>query len=304
MRILVTGATSMVGLAVEKRLLLDGHEVIAVARRKSEKLLRLSEFGKIETVLCDMNEYASISEKISGTIDVAFLTAWNGTRGLDRDNAQVQKDNYLCNKSVLPELLKLNCKKILTSGSQAEYGNWTSAEKLKESNIPMPNTEYGKQKLHFFEECKLFCERNQICVIEPRFFSLYGPDDFSGTLIMSTLEKMMKNLPCEMTECKQRWNYLYIDDAVSGVDLLITKDVPSGVYNFGFNKSFTLKHYVETMYRITGSHSQLLYGSIPYPKGGIAHVDPDVSKLMSLGWKPEISFEMGIQRIIESLQSK
>ena len=50
-----------------------------------------------------------------------------------------------------------------------------------------------RYKLKFYEYAKSYCREHNCCLIEPRFFSLYGPGDFSGTLIMSTLNKMMKN---------------------------------------------------------------------------------------------------------------
>lgn len=304
MRILVTGATSMIALAVQRRLLLAGHEIVAVARRRTDRLDALSSLGTVETVLCDMQDYGSLADRVHGTVDAAFLTAWNGTRGADRNDAQMQLDNYTNNMGLLPELVKLGCKKVMTAGSQAEYGNWTSERKIQESDTPNPNTEYGKQKLHFYTDCGVFCRENGIVLIEPRFFSLYGPDDYSGTLIMSMLKKMLENQPCEMTQCIQQWDYLYIDDAASGLEMLLTQEVPSGVYNFGSGDSFPLKHFVNEMYRVTGSASDLRFGSVPYPKTGMVNLNPDVSKLKSIGWEPAVSFEQGLKQILPRLKQR
>lgn len=57
--------------------------------------------------------------------------------------------------------------------------------------------------------------------MEPRFFSLYGPYDFEGTLVMSTLKKLMGNEPCDLTKCIQQWDFLYIDDAIEALRLFI-----------------------------------------------------------------------------------
>ena len=41
------------------------------------------------------------------------------------------------------------------------------------------------------------------------------------------------------------------------------------------------------------------FGAVPYPKTGIVNVNPDVHKLMAMGWKPKVTFSEGINRILE-----
>lgn len=53
------------------------------------------------------------------------------------------------------------------------------------------------------------------------------------------------------------------------------------------------------MMQVTQSKSELHYGAVPYPKTGIVNVNPDVHKLMAMGWKPKVNFSEGINRILE-----
>ena len=57
MKVLITGATSMIGYAASERLLQDGHEVVAVVRRESEKLKALTGTGRVTVVICEMEDY-------------------------------------------------------------------------------------------------------------------------------------------------------------------------------------------------------------------------------------------------------
>lgn len=302
MRFLITGATSMIGLALGKELLEQGHQLVMVARRMAEELELFTHTPNATIVFCDMCDYGRVADLVTGEIDTAVLLAWNGTRGEARNDRELQERNIQYNRAILDQLLRLGCRKIITAGSQAEYGPWTSIEKIKETDTPYPNTMYGIAKLRFYEECCDFANKHSISVIEPRFFSLYGPNDYPGTLIMSVLKKMLGNQPCELTACIQMWDYLYIDDAIKGLVALSDRDSASGVYNFGYGESAELKQYIETMYRLSNSHSTLNYGVVPYPKTGIVNVNPDVRKLKSLGWEPQVSFEQGIMRVIERLQ--
>ena len=301
MRIVISGATSMIGAALTNKLLENNHEVIAVVRSNSKKVEALNRSSKLSIVECNMEDYAKLDNLIEGKVDVAVSTAWNGTRGADRNNKELQEENYKNSISFLKIMLSKGCQKFLTAGSQAEYGLWTIKEKLKEDVVPNPNTEYGKYKLKFYQDAKDCCRDSGCRLIEPRFFSLYGPKDYEGTLVISTLKKMLKNEPCELTECIQLWDFLYIDDAIDGLVKLVEDDVPEGIYNFGSGHSALLKEFIEEMKGITTSDSELKYGTIPYPSTGTVNVNPDVSKLMKCGWTPRTGFDKGIKWICDYL---
>ena len=47
------------------------------------------------------------------------------------------------------------------------------------------------------------------------------------------LTKMLKNEPCDLTDCTQKWNFLNIKDAVAGIKILLENEqVKSDAYNF------------------------------------------------------------------------
>lgn len=301
MRIVISGATSMIGSALVNRLTKQNHEVIAIVRNNCSKLELLNNNSKLTIIECDMNRFKQLVLLINKPVDVAFAFAWDGTRGGARNDSELQKYNYYNCVDFLQATLNLGCKKFFTAGSQAEYGICTSKDKVTEEYITVPNTEYGIYKLKFYKYAKSFCEQNNCVLIEPRFFSLYGPKDYAGTLIMSTINKMINNEVCELTECIQLWDFLYIDDAIDGLIMLMNNKEAYGVYNFGSGYSKPLKYYIEKMKIIMNSTSELKYGMIPYPNTGIVNVNPNVNKLKKIGWIPKISFEEGIEIILKVL---
>lgn len=296
-KVLITGATSFIGRHLIKNLL-DEYQIIAVVRPKSSKIAMLPKSPNLIKIELDMNEYNRISEEIHENIDVFIHLAWDGTRGKERNDTNLQEKNYFRSMMALKCAVKLNTKTFISAGSQAEYGLWNKEYKLSEKEIAKPSTEYGKFKLNFYEQASKICKENTIRFIEPRFFSLYGPDDFEGTMVISTLKKMLLGEECNLTEGIQKWDFLYIEDAVCGLRKLIENTEAHGIYNFGYGESHQLKEYIQKMYEITKSNSKLKWGTIPYPKTGIVHVNPSVDKLKHLGWAPKISFEKGIQEII------
>jgi nucleoside-diphosphate-sugar epimerase len=104
-----------------------------------------------------------------------------------------------------------------------------------------------------------------------------------------------------LTQCIQKWDFLYIDDAVQGILRLMENDCVDGAYNFGSGKSEDLKVYIEEMHKITNSKSVLNYGAITYPPTGMVSILPIVEKFTRTGWHPKTSFSEGISHIIESI---
>ena len=285
-----------------KQFIHDGHQVIAVMRLGATRRQKLENLPGMETVYLSMEEYNILSKRVKGKVDAAVLLAWNGIRGVARADAIIQHENEICNARLLPQLAQLGCHTIMTAGSQAEYGPWKGEIAQTEDTLPAPNTEYGKSKLRFYRTALDFCDKRGIRLIEPRIFSIYGPDDNENTLIMSLLRAMLKNEPCMLTKCVQMWDYLYIDDAVAGLAKLLMENHPGGIYNLGSGDCRPLRDYVEEMYRVTGSHSTLQYGAIPYPDTGAVNIHPDVSKMRSIGWAPSVSFAQGLRMIMREKQ--
>ena len=220
-----------------------------------------------------------LKDRIAEKCDLGILLAWNGTRGELRDNVCLQHENYNNSMQAAKNMIALGCETIVTAGSQAEYGVNKSWEQITEQTECKPNTEYGKAKLKLYQELDKLCKNGKIRLIEPRYFSLYGPDDSEKTMIISIVRNMMSNQSCNLTECIQLWDFMYIDDAVDLLFELIESKDASGVFNFGSGVSKPLKEYIYEMYRLTRSSSILHFGAVPYPVTGMVHTNPSIEKL-------------------------
>lgn len=298
-KVIITGASSFIGRHLIKNLQKNNWKIYAVVRKGKEKLFQ-SEKSDFTILALDMKEYSTLSEQVGESCDVFISLAWNGTRGEERMDAVSQERNYRYSMDALYEAVKLGCRVVISAGSQAEYGPVPNGERISEKTACKPNTEYGKWKLKFYEDGGRFCAERNVLFIEPRFFSLYGEDDYENTMILSTLRRMRSNEPCELTECIQLWDFLYIEDAVEGIIQLINSEAPAGAYNFASGDTRVLKDFILEMCRITGTNSKLLFGAVPYPITGAVSIQPDITKLQkAIEWKVRTSFENGIRKIIE-----
>lgn len=300
MRIVISGASSFIGMRLVYKASEQGWKVVAVIRDSSIQRKVLNNVRGVSVCTCDMENYSDLGP-IVGESDCFVHLSWDGTRGNARLDDQKQYKNYKQSLDAIKSMIDSGCKRIVTAGSQAEYG--LSNEIITEDTPCNPNTAYGKYKVKLFEKAYALCEKNKISFKEPRYFSLYGPGDYENTMIMSCIENMLKNEPCKLTQAIQMWDYLYIDDAINALMYLCGKSCADGAYNFGSGDCRPLRDYIEELKQILNSNSKLLYGAIPYSDAGMVSIHPSIKKLVNeTGWSPKVNFEEGIKQVLKFRQ--
>lgn len=294
--VVITGASSFIGRALCREMVSRGVTVYAVVRRYSDQIPK-----QCNQILCDMSDYQYLDRLLPLPCDSAIMLAWSGTRGADRNDTVIQQENYKYSVQCVEALLRAGCQAIVLAGSQAEYGPQSSSRKTDEETPLFPDTAYGKEKIHLYETASTLCIQCKVRLLEVRFFSIFGVGDFSGTMVISTLKKMIRDEPCNFTESVQMWDFLYVSDAARMTVDLLWEDAPDGAYNIGFGESRPLKEYILQMKYLTKSKSKLHFGAIPYRNNTVLHVQPDMSKTFSvIGKRKLITFEEGIREIIGS----
>ena len=297
--VVVTGATSFIGVHIIKEYLKNNCAVIAVVRPNSKNVDRLPKNNLLTVVEIGMEKIERLIEKIEiKKIDIFYHLAWDGVRVPYRDDAILQNENYMCAMNALKVAKLLGCDTFIGAGSQAEYGKCIG--KINENYPAKPVTEYGKAKLKAYEVLKKMAKENNIKFIWTRIFSVYGIYDYQGTLVMSALDKMKRNESIALTQCVQSWDFIYVEDLARAMYLLANTSCMDGIYNIASGKSRQLRDFVIGMKDICKSKSELQFGAIPYNSEGFVSFEPIVDKLkQNLRWSCEVSFEDGIKNILE-----
>ncbi len=305
MRVAITGATSFLGRHLVRRFVETGHRVFAIARHDCEAF----HTDGVELVECAMEDYGSLHERIR-CCDVLVNLAWGGTGHSGRDLTDVQERNVEYALDAIRSAHRMGCRLFVEAGSQAEYGICHGL--TGEESPCAPFSEYGKAKLRIKEEGAALCAALGIGSLHLRIFSLYGEDDHPWTLIMSSVDKMLRGEDVPLSECLQSWNFMYVGDAAESIVSLCESyplekisfkvgDMPHDTYNIASEESLPLKDYVERVKVLTDSQSKLLYGAIK-PVNTVS-LNPEVTKLKNkIGQIPCTPFDTVIQRIITAKQ--
>lgn len=296
-RIIITGATGFIGIHLIKEWLEEDCEIFAVIRPNSKNKSRVPKNEKVHIIELEMKDYDKLIS-YTKTADFFYHLAWEGARKPYRDNEQIQKRNYKYSLKAFEAAQRLNCSFFLGSGSQAEYGITTGV--VDEEYPCKPETEYGKYKLKTYEMLSNRSKEVGIKFIWTRIFSVYGKYDYSGTLIMNCLSKMLKNETIEMTEGNQLWDYVYVKDVAEAMKSFALTNCSSGVYIVASGDYRPLRDFIIEMKKVLNSNSHLAFGCIPFGTGGAINLTPNPQKIKdALNWMPHTSFPEGIVLTME-----
>lgn len=298
--IFVTGATGFVGQYAVRELLDAGWCVYAAVRPQSKKTSLLPASPNLHVVEGTMADDASILPRLPERPDAILHLAWQGTRGRLRLDERLHQESLRDSLAFVQVADALGVPCFMSAGSQAEYGQ--QAGVIREDTEPQPLTPYGTCKLTFYQHLASLYDKPGRTFYEPRFFSLYGAGDFEGTMVISMLQNMVKNEPCDLTDGLQMWNFLHVQDAAKGMEHLLRLQPASGVYNFGGQETKPLREFVREMRDAIGSQSALNFGVVPHNDSGAQGIHPDTTKLEATGWRPTISFSDGVRLTAESLR--
>jgi UDP-glucuronate decarboxylase len=97
----------------------------------------------------------------------------------------------------------------------------------------------------------------------------------------------------------QTRSFCFVDDMVDGLLRLMASEIGvTGPINIGNPGEFTMLELAESVIRLTGSKSQLVFK--PLPQDDPKQRQPDISKAkLLLDWEPKIDLDEGLKKTIK-----
>jgi len=94
-----------------------------------------------------------------------------------------------------------------------------------------------------------------------------------------------------------------VDDLVRGLTGFMNQDQTTGPVNLGNPVETTILELAETVIRLTGSRSKLIFQ--PLPADDPKQRCPDISKIKALlDWQPQVPLEDGLKETIAYFQKR
>lgn len=303
----VTGATSMLGIATIKRLIENNIDVIAISRANSRRRDALPKSELVTFVGCELEEISAL-ELPDINADVFYHFGWGFTDKSTRDDPELQSKNVDYTLDAINLANRLGCSRFLGAGSQAEYG--FKDFEIYESTECTPKIAYGKAKLDAYrlgqEKCKVYGME----YIWTRTFSVYGVND-GNTMVRYALNCLLNSEIAKFSAATQLWNYLFEEDAgeyfyrlgfydkTHFPGALKDDDRIDCIVNIGNIEGKQLKLYFEEMKRAFGEDFK--YELAPAENGSVpGGIIPNVDRLIQITkYIPKYTFEDGMRKIKE-----
>jgi dTDP-glucose 4,6-dehydratase len=134
-----------------------------------------------------------------------------------------------------------------------------------------------------------------------RIFNTYGPRmrPHDGRAIPTFMRQALGNVPLTIFgDGSQTRSFCYVDDLIRGIYALAESGEHLPV-NIGNPNEFTLLELAETVLRVTGSKSEIVFEALPVDDPKIRQ--PDITRARQvLGWEPEIELEDGLRRMLSA----
>ncbi len=298
-RIVITGATSMIGSAIIRRALAQPLEVIyAVVRPNSNNLSHLPKDERIRIVECSVEHVSSLPELISEPCDTFYHIAWGLTGAKRNQDISGQAVNINYTVDAVKAAKALGCRRFIGAGSQAEYGH-APTSLISPATPTNPVQAYGIAKYAAGKLAEAEARLLGLNFFWVRIFSVYGPYDKPSTMISASLRKMRKAEHTSFTKGTQIWDYLYADDAGEAFVQIAKKAAGIKTYCLGSGNGMPLKDYITTMRDVVNPSLSIGLGEVPYANGVPLSICADISSLTEdTGWTPTTSFADGIRAML------
>ena len=300
----VTGPTGAVGTALCNKLLSEGITVYAVIRPNSARASALPRHKRLHAVACDASNLTAVPDLLPGVqADAFYHFAWAHTTGAGRNDMPAQIENIRYTIDAVRAAYALGCKVFIGAGSQAEYGR---VEGMLHADTPaFPENGYGMAKLCAGQMSRVECGTLGMDHVWVRILSVYGPRDGMGSMVSSTIQKLLNGECPDLTEGIQKWDYLYSDDAAEALYRCAVSGRNGAVYPLGSGSVRPLREYIEKMRDAIDPALPLGFGKVPYGPLQVMHLQADISDLRKdTGFEPATSFEEGIRNTIEWMKGE
>lgn len=302
-RIALTGATSMLGVALIAECIQQQIQVLAIVNPGSANRARIPQSDLVQVVECKLEELAELPVP-DQTVDVFYHFGWTGTSQARRQDVDEQTRNIFYTLDAVRLAKRLGCQTFIGAGSQAEYGR-VAAPAISPNTPIHPDSAYGVAKYAASRQSAILCEQLGLRHIWLRIFSVYGPYDHDTTMIMSCIAALLKRQKPSFTRCEQTWDYLYSEDAARAFRLIGEKGQDRAVYCVGSGLARPLADYIRAIRDHIDPALPVGIGDLPYGPKQVMNLCADIANLQNdTGFRPQYDFNQGIAKTIDWMRRR
>ena len=326
MKIIVTGSSGFIGFHVSKKLLESGNKVHGVDSMNNYYDVNLKKARL--NILKKYKNFSFSKTKIENkkNIDLAFkkfkpvvvihLAAQAGVR-YSIEKPRVYLDSNITGTYNIIEISKtLDVKHLIMASSSSVYG---ANKKIPFKEIDKTETQmsiYAATKKSNESMAHAYSNIWKVPITMVRFFTVYGPWGRPDMALFKFTKGILNNKKIDIyNNGKMFRDFTYIDDIVSGINLLIRKVpnrnqlgkykddslspiAPFRVLNIGNTKKVYLLDFIKEIEKVLGKKAKRNY--MPLQKGDVKQTLSNTNLLKKITkYNPKTNFKTGIRKFLD-----
>ncbi len=301
----VTGGAGFLGSHLCQHLLEQGHHVICVDNLETGSLENISHLRDpaFSFVYQDVTDAIRIDEPVDYVFHLAALAS--PVDYLRAPLASLKVGSYGTHNAL--GLAKWKRARFLISSTSEVYGD--------PQVHPQPETYWGNVNpigpRGVYDEAKRYAEaltmtyhaQQGVDTCIARIFNTYGPRmrKNDGRASVNFLNQALAGKPLTVYgDGLQTRSLCYVDDLIRGLYLLMLSDEHLPVNLGNPDHEVTMLELAQTVIRVTGSSSEIVFEALPIDDPQIRR--PDITRARQLlGWSPEIDLDDGLRLWVQAL---
>jgi UDP-glucose 4-epimerase len=235
--------------------------------------------------------------------DVVLHCAGGGSVGFSMEHPKEDFAMTVESTENVLEFMRLHCSeaRLIYPSSAAVYGQKEDAP-IKETDSLEPVSSYGIHKKMTEELCEYYSKNFGIKISIVRFFSAYGPA-LKKQLLWDACNKIyhFKEEIIFSGTGKETRDFIHINDVVELLLFLSGSENKFEIMNGASGRRLTISEVLNTLAREYGGKTRIIFNDISR-KGDPKFFWADITKIKSMGWKPEVAFESGVAEYVNNFK--
>lgn len=313
-RVVVTGACGFIGWKVSELLLENGFAVLGMdnlndaydRRLKDWRLARLEERSGFELRRVDISDRDALTGVFRELVGpdlppvsaVINLAARAGVRTSVTDPWAYVATNVTGNLNLLDLCREFQIEKFVLASTSSLYGSVNPRPFREDADTDLPLSPYAASKKAAEAMSYTYHYLHGLDVTVLRFFTVYGPAGRPDMSLFRFVQWISEGRNVTVFgDGTQERDFTYVDDIARGV-VAALEPVGYEVINLGSDEPVVLNHAISLIERSVGRTAKIQYR--PLHPADVSKTWADITKAgRLLGWRPETSFEVGLQRLVE-----
>ena len=309
LKLLITGGLGFIGSNLADSLSKKNHKIKILTKTLSKKNNIKNSYDKVEIEKINLTNFkrlGRIIEKFKPDIIIHLAGNTSHSKSFEEPLEDIDS-NSKTTLFMLEKIreLRLSCKFVLGS-TFIVIGKPTKLP-VTESTPCNPTTIYGTNKLASEHFCKIYHDVYGLDTVIFRITNSYGPREqvisTKNAVNFLIYEAFNRKEISIYNKGKFFRDFIYIDDVVSGINVILKKGKSGELYWISSGKKTWFYEFANILEKNT--NCKVVYPKTPTytKKVDVGNFIVNNAKLRKLGWSPKISINVGIKKTLDYFQS-